>query len=178
MPESGGTSPTSDRNHNVRAIYGGREISAAINSNGQVLRSVDGNNPLPDHIAALTDIVAIKVAEYGYDSGSNSYLALRANNQVVQWTDGAPRDDFPKDIAERKDFVAIQTTEYAFAGITQNGHVIAWGWCIRRRVADSFKKLTMLSHYTVILVHLWRSGLQAIFLHGEVLNTVLIYQTI
>lgn len=128
VPESGGTSPTSDRNHNVRAIYGGREISAAINSNGQVFTwSVDGNNPLPDHIAALTDIVAIKVAEYGYDSGSYSYLALRANNQVVQWTDGAPRDDFPKDIAERKDFVAIQTTEYAFAGITQNGHVIAWG---------------------------------------------------
>ncbi|MCP5995722.1 hypothetical protein NL385_26655, partial [Klebsiella pneumoniae] len=41
--------------------------------------------------------------------------------------DGTSHNDFPADIAERKDFIAIQTTEYAFAGITQNGHVITWG---------------------------------------------------
>lgn len=128
IPDCGGTSPTSIRDHDVKAIYGGRGVSAAVNSSGQVFTwSVDDNNPLPDKVAALDDITDIKTAEYWFDDGSCTYLALRANNQVVQWTDGIPRNDFPEDIAERKDFIAIQTTEYAFAGITQNGHVVTWG---------------------------------------------------
>ncbi|MCW4753448.1 hypothetical protein ACOTW9_07685 [Enterobacter cloacae complex sp. IR5378] len=128
MPQNGGTSPTSDRNHNVRAVYGGWDVSAAVNANGQVFTwSVDDDNPLPDNVAALDDIVDIKVAQYFTDQGNYTYLALRANNQVVQWTDGTSHNDFPADIAERKDLIAIQTTEYAFAGITQNGHVITWG---------------------------------------------------
>ncbi|MEP9307290.1 hypothetical protein ABKU01_03555 [Enterobacter cloacae] len=127
-PTCGGMSPTGDRNHNVNAIYGGMDVSAAVNVNGQVFTwSVDDNNPLPENIAALNDIVDIKVAQYGDDNGNYTYLALRANNQVVQWTDGKSHDDFPQDIAERKDFVAIQTNEYAFAAITSSGHVITWG---------------------------------------------------
>ncbi|WP_228117495.1 hypothetical protein [Enterobacter sp. C6] len=128
MPKNGGTSPTSDRNHNVRAVYGGWDTSASVNANGQVFTwSVDDDNPLPDNVAALNDILDIKVVQYFTDQGNYTYLALRANNQVVQWTDGTSHNDFPADIAERKDFIAIQTTEYAFAGITQNGHVLAWG---------------------------------------------------
>ncbi|HBL4906276.1 TPA: hypothetical protein LR286_002664 [Enterobacter hormaechei] len=128
MPDSGGTSPTSARNYKVNAIYGGWGTSAAVNAFGQVFTwSIDDDNPLPDNVAALDDIVDIKVVEYGTEHGNYSYLALRANNQVVQWTDGASHNDFPKDIAERKDFTSIQTTEYAFAGLTQNGHVLAWG---------------------------------------------------
>ncbi|MEB7918078.1 RCC1 domain-containing protein [Enterobacter mori] len=128
IPDCGGTSPTSDRNHNVNAIYGGMDVSAAVNGNGQVFTwSVDDNNPLPDNIAALNDIIDIKVTQYGDDEGNYTYLALRANNQVVQWTDGISHNDFPQDIAERKDFFAIQTNEYAFAAITSNGHVVTWG---------------------------------------------------
>lgn len=128
MPQYGGTSPTSDRNHQVNAIYGGFDTSAAVNEKGQVFTwSVDDNNTLPENISALNDIVDIKVAQYSDDNGNYTYLALRANNQVVQWTDGVSHHDFPEDIAERKDFIAIQTTEKAFAAITQNGHVVVWG---------------------------------------------------
>ncbi|HHH4394403.1 hypothetical protein QYE92_16315 [Enterobacter cloacae subsp. cloacae] len=104
------------------------DVSAAVNVNGQVFTwSVDDNNPLPDNVAALNDIVDIKVAQYSDDNGNYTYLALRANNQVVQWTDGMSHDDFPLDIAERKDFVAIQTNDFAFAAITSSGHVVTWG---------------------------------------------------
>lgn len=128
LPKNGGTSPTSERNHDVNAVYGGLDASAAVNKNGQVFTwSVDDNNPLPDEVASLNDIVDIKVAQYSDDNGNYTYLALRANNQVVQWTDGASHHDFPTDIAERKDFIAIQATDYAFSGITTNGHVLAWG---------------------------------------------------
>lgn len=125
-PGNGGTSPTSKRNHNVRAIYGGHETSAAVNANRQVFTwSVDDDNPLPDNVAALDDIIDIKVSRD--NEGKDTYLALRANNQVVQWKDGTSESDFPADIAERKDFIAVQSTDSAFAGITQNGHVLAWG---------------------------------------------------
>ncbi|HFQ3055737.1 TPA: RCC1 domain-containing protein [Enterobacter hormaechei] len=128
MLENGDTSPVSDRNHDVRSIFGGMDSSAAVNANGQVFTwSVDDINPLPADVAALNDIVDINVAQYWDDNGNYTYLALRANNQVMQWTDGISHNDFPEDIAERKDFIAIQTTEYAFAGITKNGHVITWG---------------------------------------------------
>lgn len=125
-PKHGGTSPTSERNYNVRAIYGGQYASAAVNTNGQVFTwSVDDDNPLPDNVVALDDILDIKVA--GGNDGNDIYLALRANNQVVQWKVGASQNDFPADIAARSDFIAIQSTETAFAGILQNGHVLAWG---------------------------------------------------
>ncbi|MGV2811957.1 RCC1 domain-containing protein [Enterobacter cancerogenus] len=128
MPQNGGSSPSSDRNHNVKSIYGGYDCSAAVNADGQVFTwSVDSDNTLPPEIAQLNDIIDIKVAQYWDDKGNNTYLALRANKQVAQWTDGTSHDDFPTDIAERKDFVAIQVTEYAFAGITENGHILTWG---------------------------------------------------
>lgn len=125
-PKNGGTSPTNQRNHNVRAIYGGQQTSAAVNANRQVFTwSVDDDNPLPDNVSALDDIIDIKVARD--NEGNDTYLALRANNQVVQWKDGTSKNDFPADIAERKDFIATQSTGSAFAGINQNGHVLAWG---------------------------------------------------
>lgn len=127
-PENGGTSPTSDRNHHVKAIYGGMDTSAAVNADGQVFTwSVDGDNTLPERIATLDDIVDIKVAQYFDDNGNYTYLALRANNQVVQWTDGTSHHDLPDSIAERKDITTIQTTEKAFAAIRESGHVEAWG---------------------------------------------------
>ena len=47
MLENGGTSPVSDRNHDVRSIFGGMDSSAAVNANGQVFTwSVDDINPL------------------------------------------------------------------------------------------------------------------------------------
>jgi len=124
----GGATPTSDRNHDVKVVYGSEDTSIGINNNKQIFvwgRTSD--DPIPENIAALNDVSVVK-AFTSWDTPSyRVFLALRENKQVAQWGDEGWPWPMPEHVAEMKDIVAIEATDGAFAVIRENGHVVAWG---------------------------------------------------
>ncbi len=122
--DDGKDSPTSPRNHDVNSIYAAGKSSIALNNNKQIFvwgRASD--EPIPEEVASLTDIVMVK----GYGDNVQNFLVLRENNQVMQWQDEGAQWPLPQYIAEMDDIISIEASGYAFAALRKDGHVVAWG---------------------------------------------------
>ncbi|MCM7590885.1 hypothetical protein M8S10_18975 [Enterobacter chuandaensis] len=124
----GGVTPTSDRNHDVKVVYGSEDTSIGINNLKQIfVWGKTSDDPIPENIAALNDVSVVKAFTSWDTAPYRVFVALRENKQIVQWGDEGWPWSIPEHIAEMKDIVAIEATEGAFAAIKENGHVVAWG---------------------------------------------------
>lgn len=126
-PVEADATPTSDRNHDVKVVYGSFDTSVGINNLNQIfVWGKTSDDPIPDDVAALNDVSVVKGLTTWSDE-QRAFLALRENKQIVQWSDPDYQWPMPEHIAEMADFIAIEATDGAFAAIKENGHIVAWG---------------------------------------------------
>ena len=127
LPGEADSTPTNERNHDVRVVYGSEDTSVGINNLNQIfVWGKTSDDPIPNDVAALNDVSVVKCLTSGSD-GKRAFIALRENKQIVQWSDPGYQWPMPTHIAEMTDFVAIEATNGAFAAIKENGHIVAWG---------------------------------------------------